>query len=212
MDELGYYFLPVIAVKPRWNRKIPSFLNEECNSVDLENLDTLEVLSDVIFEMFRTMYATYGVGLAAPQVGISWQLAVIDTKNSDNHNSGCIILINPEIVETYDGETESDQEGCLCVPFYRGKVYRQKKIRVKNYTLTGEVEFIEAEGFFARVIQHEMDHLKGKLYIDDDRIESLDPEEGGVVTSGARRSVSKLKVKKILDKRIKELSSENSKV
>lgn len=208
MNQLGYYFLPVVATKPEWRNIVPSILDEECDLVDLESLETLQVLEDVIFEMYRTLYGTVGVGLAAPQVGIRWQLATIDTRNPEDAKEGRLILINPEIVDTYHDETGVAPESCLSVPFYQGRVLRYEKIRVKNFTLLGEIEYIEAEGFFARVIQHEMAHLKGTLYID--RLESpLNTESGAHVTSHATRSVKKLNVKKLLDERIKELSSEN---
>ena len=68
-----------------------------------ENPTILSILDDLIFEMYRTMYATSGVGLAAPQVGILWQLSVIDTRNTKDINEGRLLLINPEIVEVYEG-------------------------------------------------------------------------------------------------------------
>lgn len=206
MSTNGFSLLPVIATKPEWYDVVPSFLQEPCDIVDLGNPRVAAILSDVIFEMFRTMYATVGVGLAAPQVGIRWQLSVIDTKDPKHYGKGCIILINPEIVDTYESEKVVGGESCLSIPFYNGNIPRHKKIKVKNSTLLGETEFIEAEGFLARVIQHEMDHLKGVLYLQ--RLRSADDlkiEDGAHITRHARLALEKLKVEEKLQTLQKQL-------
>lgn len=114
---------------------------------------------DLIEDMFETMYEANGVGLAAPQVGILKQLVVIDVDDGSRY-----VLINPEIVET-DG-TQTGSEGCLSVPGKSGTVTRPMHVKVK--ALDGDLipYELEGDGLLARAICHEMDHLKGGLYVD----------------------------------------------
>lgn len=112
----------------------------------------------VLDEMAKTMYLKGGVGVAACQVGIDKQLAVVDIGN------GLIKLINPTIIKKESWETE--EEGCLSIPEAAIKVKRAKKITVEYLNEKGEALRIIAEGLLARVIQHEIDHLAGKLIID----------------------------------------------
>jgi peptide deformylase len=113
-------------------------------------------------DMLATMYAAPGVGLAAPQVGISRRLIVADP--SEERGREPLILINPVIVAG-EGIT-GIEEGCLSVPLFTAEVERQAKILVRGFTLDEqEVEFT-AEGFPAIVLQHEIDHLNGLLFID----------------------------------------------
>jgi len=200
-NNTGFYFLPVIPIKPDWHCKVPTVLDEECLPIDLNDKSTSEVLEDVIFEMFRTLYATVGVGLAAPQVGIRWQLIVIDTQNIKDPNNGKLILINPEIIEAEE-DTEVGAESCLSIPFYSGNVPRYKKIKVKYLSLSGTEEIIDADGWYARILQHEMDHLKGKLYLSRISMSSdLQPQEGAHIGRNANRTMEKLKVRETLQKR-----------
>jgi len=105
------------------------------------------------------MYAEDGVGLAAPQIGISKRIAVVDIREDNK-----IVLINPEII-VEEGKSVM-KEGCLSIPGEIGDVVRSEKIKVKSLDRKGnEIEF-EAEGFEARAIQHEIDHLNGILFID----------------------------------------------
>ncbi|MDD4342832.1 MAG: peptide deformylase [Eubacteriales bacterium] len=114
----------------------------------------------IIDDMFETMYTTdTGVGLAAPQVGILKQIIVIDTQEEEP-----FALINPEIVSS-EGEVDSE-EGCLSCPEEYGFVKRAEKVKVKALNEKGEEIEIDAEGFLAIVLQHEIDHLKGVLFID----------------------------------------------
>ena len=121
--------------------------------------NTLEVLID---DMYETMDVAYGVGLAAPQVGILKRLIVID--NRDEEDGKRFYMINPEIFEK-EGE-EVSIEGCLSVPGKQGTVKRAKDIKVKYNDIDGEEKIMEAEDFLARIIQHEVDHLDGVLYTD----------------------------------------------
>ena len=114
-------------------------------------------IEELIDDMFETMYEHDGAGLAAPQVGILRQLVVIDVGDGNQY-----VLINPEIIEQ-SGEV-IDYEGCLSVPGMRGKVKRAEKVTVKALNEEFEPIAIAAEGLLARCIQHEVDHLHGKLY------------------------------------------------
>lgn len=118
-------------------------------------------LRTLIGDMFETMYAAPGIGLAATQVDVHQRLLVADVSpdKSDPH-----VLINPEIIEK-DGVTVTD-EGCLSVPGYYEEVERAQHIRVRFLDRNGEQQEMEAEGLLAVCIQHEMDHLEGKLFVD----------------------------------------------
>ncbi|WP_291568443.1 MULTISPECIES: peptide deformylase [unclassified Clostridium] len=115
-------------------------------------------LLTLINDMKETMYASNGVGLAAPQVGILKRVVVVDI------GDGPIVLINPEIIEKR-GEV-TDIEGCLSVPGEQGEVKRPKYVKVKAMNEKGEEILLEGENFLARAFCHEIDHLDGILYID----------------------------------------------
>ena len=125
----------------------------------------VEVVDDelraTIDDMFETMYAAPGIGLAATQVDIHRRFLVTDVSSD---KSEPYVLINPEILEM-DGEAVSE-EGCLSVPGYYEEVERAEHIRVKFLDRNGEETEMEAEGLLAICIQHEMDHLEGKLFVD----------------------------------------------
>ncbi|MBM7623305.1 peptide deformylase [Sporohalobacter salinus] len=112
----------------------------------------------LIENMKDTMYDASGVGLAAPQVGISKQIIIVDV------GDGPLTLINPEIVDSSGAEI--DEEGCLSIPGENGKVERASKIVVEALNSDGEEVEIEAEGLLARALQHEIDHLEGTLFVD----------------------------------------------
>ena len=118
-------------------------------------------LAVLLKDMADTMYKAEGVGLAGPQVGILRRVAVVDV--TEDH-SGLLELVNPVILET-EG-TQTGREGCLSVPGRQGVVTRPMKIRAQYQDRTGQWMEIETEGFEARAICHEVDHLDGKLYID----------------------------------------------
>ena len=125
-------------------------------------VDTVDdELRTLIGDMFETMYDAPGIGLAATQVDVHRRLLVADVSpdKSDPH-----VLINPEIIEK-DGVTVTD-EGCLSVPGYYEEVERAEHIRVRFLDRDGEAREMEAEGLLAVCIQHEMDHLDGKLFVD----------------------------------------------
>jgi peptide deformylase len=116
-------------------------------------------LRRLVDEMFETMYAERGVGLAAPQIGQAMRLCVV---NASGKESGELALINPVIVES-SGEA-TDEEGCLSVPGIRTKVTRPEYVHVRAYDLTGQELDIEADGLEGRCLQHEIDHLQGRLF------------------------------------------------
>lgn len=116
----------------------------------------------LVDDMFETMYAAEGVGLAATQVDVHQRLIVIDT--SDQHDDQRV-LINPELVSTSDEQVLSE-EGCLSVPTVYDKVLRPARVRVRALGRHGEVVEFDAEGLLAKCVQHEMDHLMGKVFVD----------------------------------------------
>ena len=118
-------------------------------------------LRQLVSDMFETMYEAPGIGLAATQVDRHIRLLVMDVSED---RSQPLCLINPEILEA-QGEEEMD-EGCLSVPGFYETVRRAEHIRVKAYDKNGEVSEFEAQGLEAVCIQHEMDHLEGKLFVD----------------------------------------------
>ncbi len=126
-------------------------------------------LKELIQNMFETMYASDGVGLAAPQIGRADRIVVIDADPVKDSFPECagrkLVLINPEI-EILGDETESREEGCLSLPGLSEKVSRVEKIRLTWVDENFEKHSEEISGFLARIVQHECDHLEGKLYID----------------------------------------------
>lgn len=120
--------------------------------------DNLQVLID---DMFDTMYNARGVGLAAPQIGVSLRLSVIDVIGDKSQQ---LVIVNPEIVSS-EG-TREYEEGCLSVPGAYDKVIRADKVKVKALDRTGNPFEIEAEGLLGECLQHEIDHLNGKLFVD----------------------------------------------
>ena len=120
-----------------------------------------EELQKLVEDMFESMYAAQGVGLAAPQIGIGVRVAVIDVSNGKNAEAK-LVLANPEI--THSEGAQREEEGCLSVPGLRGAVPRFVKIRYRGLDLFGKPIDRVAEGFHARVLQHECDHLDGILY------------------------------------------------
>lgn len=126
-------------------------------------------LKQLVDDMFETMYASEGVGLAAPQIGRSERVVVIDADPVSEHFPECagrkMVLINPDI-EILDGDKVSRSEGCLSLPGLSENVSRVEHIRLTWDNLDGEECTEEISGFLARIVQHECDHLDGKVYID----------------------------------------------
>ena len=121
-------------------------------------------IRQTIVEMLQTMYSNDGIGLAAPQVGINKQLLVIDLELKDE-NKPPLVMINPE-VKSAGGDLITSEEGCLSVPEVFLDVIRPDKVEVVYRDEEGRPQRIVADGLLARVIQHEMDHLNGVLFVD----------------------------------------------
>jgi peptide deformylase len=120
-------------------------------------------LQRLIDDMVETMYAAPGIGLAAPQIGVSLQVFVVDV-TSGKESDGLMTFINPEIV-LLDGRVRED-EGCLSVPGIYGLTPRATKVLIRGMNRSGAEIEIEGEGLLARAFQHEMDHLQGLLFFD----------------------------------------------
>ncbi len=120
-----------------------------------------ENLQILIEDMFDTMYDAEGVGLAAPQIGISLRLSVVDVAGDKSQQ---LVLVNPEIIAT-EGQQEYN-EGCLSVPGAYDKVIRAHSVTIRAFDRFGKVFEQTAEGLLGECFQHEIDHLNGKLFID----------------------------------------------
>ena len=133
----------------------------EKQAAAVTEFDTPE-LHKLIDDMFESMYAAKGVGLAAPQIGISRRIAVIDLSVSEDPGQK-IVLINPEIINKEGFQTS--EEGCLSLPGFREQVTRARKVTVRAQDLKGESFERTGEDLLARAFSHEIDHLNGRLYI-----------------------------------------------
>jgi peptide deformylase len=140
-----------------------------------------EDLQKLIDDMFESMYAAHGVGLAAPQIGIGRRIAVIDVTFKEDPNAK-IVLINPEIIHTEGRHTQT--EGCLSIPDFRENVTRPSKVTVRAQDVHGNVFEKSGEELLARALLHETDHLIGKLYISH--------------LSALKRDLMKRKIKKLM--------------
>jgi peptide deformylase len=121
-----------------------------------------EELQALTADMFESMYAAQGVGLAAPQIGIGLRVAVIDVSNGKNPEAK-LVCANPQIIHA-EGE-QREEEGCLSVPGFRGYVARPQYVTVRAYDVSGKEFEMRGEGLLARAFCHEIDHLNGVLFI-----------------------------------------------
>lgn len=134
-------------------------LRQRAEPVDLQDPS----LPALVADLFESMYAAEGVGLAANQVGLAKRVAVIDTSAGEDP-AAKLVLLNPEIIQV-QGEVE-EEEGCLSFPGMRAKARRGDRARVRAYGLDGQPFEIEAGGLLGKALQHEVDHLNGRLFID----------------------------------------------
>ncbi len=132
----------------------------ETASKPIEKFD--DELQKLVVDMFESMYAANGVGLAAPQIGIGRRLAVIDVSNGKNPEAK-IVCINPEVIHA-EGE-QREEEGCLSIPGFRGHVLRPQFVTVRAQDASGKEFEMRGEGLLARAFCHEIDHLNGILFI-----------------------------------------------
>ncbi len=123
-----------------------------------------QTLDKLVGDMIDTMYDAPGVGLAAPQIGRSVQLIVVDTTGDNGEEKKHMALVNPEIF--YHEGSQLDEEGCLSVPELTANVKRYQRISVKFQDMKGQPHEISAENRFAVILQHEIDHLNGILFLD----------------------------------------------
>lgn len=145
-----------MAIRPL--RLFPDpILSQPCKPIEQFNED----LEKLVQDLTDTLYHSPGVGIAAPQIGVSKQVSVIDIKRTKRD---IIVLINPVIL---DGNGEQiPREGCLSVPDWLANIHRFQQVRVRTYDLTGAERLIMGLGFEALALQHEIDHLQGKLFLD----------------------------------------------
>lgn len=122
-----------------------------------------EDIQELVKDMVETMYFYKGIGLAAPQIGVSQKLITIDI-SQDNESLNPQVFINPEIIKS-KGSAEYS-EGCLSIPNFNGDVIRSEQVTVKFISLEGEEKIYPVKGLLARVLQHEIDHLHGILFTD----------------------------------------------
>src|SRR5512142_2815197 len=138
-------------------------------------------LKQLVEDMFESMYAAHGVGLAAPQIGISKRIAVIDVTFKEDPGAK-LVLVNPEIIHTEGKHTQS--EGCLSIPDFRENVTRPNKVTVRAQDVDGKSLQKTGEELLARAFLHETDHLNGKLYISH--------------VSALKRDLMKRKIRKLM--------------
>lgn len=143
-------------------------------------------LKDLVDDLWSTMYHADGVGLAAPQIGVSERVLVVDVR--DEENPGRVALINPVIVEA-SPETEKGPEGCLSIPGLEDVVIRASTVRVEARDADGQPVSLVASGLFARALQHEIDHLDGILFLD-----RVSPLKRKMLLAKWRKSREELKV------------------
>ena len=131
--------------------------------VEVEAFD--DELRSLVSDMQETMYYAEGIGLAAPQIGVSLRVCVLDLRDEDDPTAGRWVLVNPVIVESSDEEDKAP-EGCLSIPDMEDVVTRSSRVTVRGLDAEGAPVEVEAEGLLARALQHEIDHLDGVLFID----------------------------------------------
>lgn len=136
-------------------------LKKVCESLP-DVSDRIRALAE---DMLETMYDAPGIGLAAPQIGVLDRIIVMDCVKDDNEDPNPMVLINPEIIAASD-EKNVYEEGCLSIPDQFAEVTRSKQVQVRWMDLNGAEQTQEFDGLWSTCVQHEIDHLDGKLFID----------------------------------------------
>ena len=144
-------------------RKILKFPDQDLRikAKPVETFD--EELKTLTDDMFETMHSVNGIGLAATQIGVAKQVAVIDISPEKNEP---LVIVNPEIQILDPSKTEDYDEGCLSVPGFFEKISRPSDIKLTYQDLNGKKQEIIPEGLLTKVVQHELDHLNGRLFVD----------------------------------------------
>ena len=144
-------------------RKILKFPDQDLRikAKPIETFD--EELKNLTDDMFETMHSANGIGLAATQIGIAKQVAVIDISPEKNEP---LVIINPEIQILDSSKTEDYDEGCLSVPGFFETISRPSDIKLSYQDLNGKKQEMKPEGLLTKVVQHELDHLNGRLFVD----------------------------------------------
>jgi len=144
-------------------RKILKFPDQDLRikAKPVETFD--EELKNLTDDMFETMHAVNGIGLAATQIGVAKQVAVIDISPEKNEP---LVIVNPAIQILDPTKTEDYDEGCLSVPGFFEKISRPSDIKLTYQDLNGKKQEIKPEGLLTKVVQHELDHLNGRLFVD----------------------------------------------
>jgi peptide deformylase len=165
--------LSIATLPPHLLALESSVLRRPARALGPEELGS-EQLQWLVRELFALQHHLGGVGLAAPQVGLSLRLAVVDDGEQEP-----LILLNPELLSV-SSEEEQDVEGCLSIPGYEGFVSRPRRITLRTHALDGTPQLLTLDGHLARVVQHELDHLDGVLYPDrmapGEKLEAVDGE------------------------------------
>ena len=136
-------------------------LKVQCTPVETVDAGIRKLMDD----MLETMYDAPGIGLAAPQVGVTRRVIVVDVSTDDDAGPGPLRMANPKLVEISEDKASYD-EGCLSLPNQYGQVERPSHIKVRYLDENNETRELEADGLLATCIQHEMDHLDGILFVD----------------------------------------------
>ena len=144
-------------------RKILKFPDQDLRikAKPVETFD--EELKTLTEDMFETMHSVNGIGLAATQIGVAKQVAVIDISPEKNEP---LVIVNPAIQILEPSKTEDYDEGCLSVPGFFEKISRPSDIKLSYQDLNGKKQEIKPEGLLTKVVQHELDHLNGRLFVD----------------------------------------------
>ena len=144
-------------------RKILKFPDQDLRikAKPIETFD--EELKTLTDDMFETMHSVNGIGLAATQIGVAKQVAVIDISPEKNEP---LVIVNPAIQILDPSKTEDYDEGCLSVPGFFEKISRPSDIKLNYQDLNGKKQEIKPEGLLTKVVQHELDHLNGRLFVD----------------------------------------------
>lgn len=193
MEALSAGWLARLSKKTEYRmsqKKVITYGNPVLRRKAEEIKEVTDDVRAVIAQMEEALAEENGIGLAAPQIGVSKRIILVDlTKSKQNKR---VVLINPVIIHK-SLDTDEAEEGCLSVPGVWGTVVRPAHVRLKGRLLSGKVMVIDAHELFARALQHEMDHLDGKLFIDH--------------LSTADREANRDKIEAIVEKNRQELGT-----